>query len=92
MKIELVFAVVNTWRRNKVFSLGTDPDYVKTNWRTHDLDTLPQWIQERIAVLRLLERDEETELGAWYAPSSSSDADILIAIVRQPGDPKWEIA
>lgn len=81
MKIELVFA-----KPTRSSRLLVDPDYTKTNWRIHDLDTLPQWIQERIAVLRLLERDEETSLGAWYHPSSS-DADILIAIVRQPGDP-----
>lgn len=68
MLVEIVFAKPTNGR------LLADTD-VKPSWTTHDLDTLPQWIQERIAVLRLLEEREESPLGAWYPPDQYQPED-----------------
>ena len=88
MRIELVFAKPTVGGK-----LLVDPG-VKYNWSTHDLDTLPQWIQERIAVIRLLDAAEVSPLGAWYSPLNYTPAreevQAVFAIVRLPGDPKWE--
>lgn len=86
MLVEIVFALPRNGR------LIVDPD-VKPNWTTHHLDTLPRWIQERIAVLRLVDSDTDTPLGAWYRPtnytSAHDDVQAVFVIVRQPGDPEW---
>lgn len=49
-------------------------DGVVDGYITHDTSVLPQWMQERMAVLRLLEPFERSPLGWWveqiqeYAP------------------------
>lgn len=53
-------------------------------------DKVPQWLRERIAVLRLLEEGEESPLGSWkndYWAHIKKDVDYYI--VLQPGDPPW---
>lgn len=87
MLVEIVFAQPRSGR------LLVDPDYAKINWSTHHLDTLPRWIQGRIAMLRLLEEREESPLGAWFRPTNYTpardDVQAIFAIVRQPDDPEW---
>lgn len=54
---------------------------------------IPQWIMERIAVLRLLEQNTSSPLGMWRVDAHNSFvADHDYWIVRQPGDPEWETA
>lgn len=58
------------------------------------LEELPDWMRERIAVLRLLDEDVDSPMGAWVkSKKRSNDAEIMLIhyfIVPQPGDPKWE--
>ena len=57
------------------------------------VEALPRWIQERYAVLRLFDNDEESPLGAWIISSSQTGSKTLfLYIVPQPGDPEWEAA
>lgn len=54
-------------------------------------DEIPQWLMERIVVLRLLEQKEPSPLGVWRVDAHNSffvDHDYWI--VRQPDDPEWE--
>lgn len=56
----------------------------------NDYAEVPKWLMERIAVLRLLNENEESPLGSWSIDRRSNfeeDHDYLI--VRQPGDPPW---
>ena len=49
------------------------------------VEELPQWIQERYAVLRLLDDDEDSPVGGWM--TMPSEFRLAIFIVPQPGDP-----
>lgn len=52
------------------------------------VEELPQWIQERYAVLRLLDDDEDSPFGGWMTGGGSASPDgLAIFIVAQPGDP-----
>ena len=86
MRIELVFAHWNAEDE----TLTRDPNYYEVSAVPRYLHDLPLWIQERIAVLRLLDEKQRTPLGGWSWLGSLSDFDIQIGLVRQPGDPKWE--
>ena len=91
MKIELVFAFWN----ETLGTLTRDHTYGHVSAVPRDLDTLPQWIQERIAVLRLLDKGERTPLGGWTTLEKTrrngpTGEFIQIGLVRQPGDPEWE--
>ena len=54
------------------------------------VEALPRWIQERYAVLRLLNEDEIDPLGTWKIDRATKKGTLYLYIVRQPGDPKWE--
>ena len=86
MKIELVFAF---WDEG-FGTLTRDHTYDHVSAVPRDLDTLPQWIQGRIAMLRLLDEGERTPLGGWTTLEKTPGADIQIGLVRQPYDPAWE--
>ena len=52
---------------------------------------LPEWLMERVAVLRLLDEREESPLGAWKRDMWGhvyEDHDYWI--VLQPDDPEWK--
>lgn len=54
------------------------------------IEYLPLWMQERYAVLRLLEEGEETPLGMWRIDRAIKQGTLFLYIVRLPGDPEWE--
>ena len=73
-------------------------EYIATSGRARDMyyksiEALPRWIQERYAVLRLLEEDEPSPLGKWGLGGRGRPNETLyLFIVPQPGDPEWETA
>ena len=66
-------------------------EYAPRLIHNHDLmeaesiEELPQWIQERYAVLRLFDDDEDTPIGGWA--SFKNGEGVYIFIVPQPEDP-----
>ena len=71
-------------------------DYVANSGLHRDryyrsIEALPRWIQERYAVMRLLEEFEPSPLGKWSIGGRGfEDETLYLYIVRQPGDPEWE--
>lgn len=59
-------------------------------FRYDNYDNMPQWLRERIAVLRLLENDIQTPMGMRSVPETFIGLEDAYWIVRQPGDPEWE--
>lgn len=51
------------------------------------VEDLPQWVQERYAVLRLFDNDEDSPLGGWAEYSMRYGEGLMIFIVPQPEDP-----
>jgi hypothetical protein len=69
------------------------PDHFEVD----SLDELPPWLQERCAVLRLLDEDTDTPLGAWATVPAAKNVEtgevyparLNFYVVRKPGDPHW---
>ena len=58
------------------------------NYIVHDTSGLPQWVQERMAVLKLLEDFEKSPLGWWSFGSIKENILYYITTTKEEQE-KW---
>ena len=65
-----------------------DNDGLVDGYVTHDTSGLPQWVQDRMAVIRLLEPFETSPLG-WWVEKIAQYAPLYRLILTKEEQEEW---
>lgn len=65
-----------------------DNDGLVDGWVAHNPTALPQWVQERMAVIRLLEPLERSPLG-WWVEKVAQYAPLYRLILTKEEQKEW---